>query len=115
MDFSISERQKHWRDRVIAFMDAHVYPAVGTFAAQSNEGERWKVIPIVEDLKKKAKTLGIWNVLLPNHHTTGAVGFSNLEYGLMAEHLGKSITASEVRARSFNLPRVALVNPFTGL
>ena len=28
MDFSISERQKHWRDRVTAFMDEHIYPAV---------------------------------------------------------------------------------------
>ena len=26
MDFTLSDRQRHWRDRVIAFMDAHVYP-----------------------------------------------------------------------------------------
>ena len=31
MNFTMSERQKHWRDRVIAFMDAHVYPAVETY------------------------------------------------------------------------------------
>ena len=55
MDFSISERQKHWRDRVIAFMDEHIYPAVGTYSRQSAEGERWKVIPVLEQLKAKAK------------------------------------------------------------
>ena len=65
MDFSISERQKHWRDRVVAFMDAHIYPAVGTYATQSNEGERWKVIPVLEELKKKAKAEGLWNMFLP--------------------------------------------------
>ncbi len=38
MDFSVSERQKLWRDRVVAFMDAHVYPAVETYDRQDHEG-----------------------------------------------------------------------------
>jgi acyl-CoA dehydrogenase len=101
MDFSISERQKHWRDRVIAFMDAHVYPAVGTFAAQSNEGERWKVIPIVEELKKKARAEGLWNLFLPPspHHDDGeyrGAGLTNLDYALCAEQMGRVSFASEV-------------------
>ena len=101
MDFSISERQKHWRDRVVAFMDAHVYPAVGTFAAQSNEGERWKVIPIVEELKKKARAEGLWNLFLPpsQHHDDGeyrGAGLTNLDYALCAEQMGRVSFASEV-------------------
>ena len=58
----------------------------------------------MEDLKRRAKELGLWNLFLPgleaNHHAGGGegqgAGFSNLEYGLMAELLGKSRTASEV-------------------
>jgi acyl-CoA dehydrogenase len=52
--------------------------------------------PIIEELKEKAKKLGLWNMFLPKAHFTEGAGFSNLEYGLMAEYLGKSRTASEV-------------------
>jgi acyl-CoA dehydrogenase len=49
----------------------------------------------MEDLKKEAKQLGLWNMFLPKGHYKESPGFTNLEYGLMAEHLGKSRTASE--------------------
>lgn len=51
--------------------------------------------PIIEELKKKAQALGLWNMFLPKAHFKEGAGFSNLEYGLMAELLGKSRTASE--------------------
>jgi len=100
MDFSISERQKHWRDRVVAFMDAHIYPAVGTYATQSNEGERWKVIPVLEELKKKARAEGLWNLFLPPspQHDEGeyrGAGLTNLDYALCAEQMGRVSFASE--------------------
>jgi len=74
-------------------------PAEAVFEAQLGEGPgRWKIQPsIIEDLKRKAKSLGIWNIFLPKNHYTDGAGFSNLEYGLMAEHLGRSVIASEVR------------------
>ena len=50
---------------------------------------------MIEDLKAKAKKLGLWNMFLPKNHFKEGAGFSNLEYGLMAEYLGKSVTASE--------------------
>jgi alkylation response protein AidB-like acyl-CoA dehydrogenase len=46
-------------------------------------------------LKAKAKKLGLWNMFLPKGHYKESPGFSNLEYGLMAEWLGKSKAASE--------------------
>lgn len=69
------------------------------FQAQLGEGEqRWKTNPaVLESLKVKAKKLGLWNMFLPKNHFTQGAGFSNLEYGLMAELLGKSKVASEVR------------------
>jgi alkylation response protein AidB-like acyl-CoA dehydrogenase len=100
MDFSISERQKHWRDRVVAFMDAHIYPAVPTYTAQSNEGERWKVIPVLEELKKKARAEGLWNLFLPPsaQHDDGeyhGAGLTNLDYALCAEQMGRVSFGSE--------------------
>jgi acyl-CoA dehydrogenase len=101
MDFSISDRQKHWRDRVVAFMDAHVYPAVETYEAQLAEGERWKVIPVVEQLKARAKAAGLWNLFLPPTpaHDEGdyhGAGLTNLDYALCAEAMGRISWASEV-------------------
>jgi len=51
--------------------------------------------PVMDDLKKRARELGLWNMFLPRNHFKEGAGFSNLEYGLMAEYLGKSRTASE--------------------
>lgn len=58
--------------------------------------------PILEDLKKRARELGLWNMFLPKNHFKEGAGFSNLEYGLMAEYLGKSGIASE--ATNCNAP-----------
>ena len=101
MDFSVSERQKHWRDRIRAFMDAHVYPAVETYARQNAEGERWKVIPVVEEIKAKARAEGLWNLFLPPSadHDDGdyrGAGLNNLDYALCAEQMGRVTWASEV-------------------
>ena len=54
MDFSFSERQRHWRDRVVAFMAKHIYPAVDTYHKQMEAfgANRWQVIPILEELKR---------------------------------------------------------------
>ena len=49
----------------------------------------------MEELKAKARSLGLWNMFLPKNHFPQGAGFSNLEYGLMAEYLGKSKVASE--------------------
>jgi acyl-CoA dehydrogenase len=67
------------------------------FASQIGEGvQRWDHHPaIVDDLKKEAQALGLWNMFLPKGHYKESPGFTNLEYGLMAEQLGKSRVASE--------------------
>ena len=66
-------------------------------AAQIGEGaSRWDHHPsVIDDLKKEAKKLGLWNMFFPKGHYKESPGFTNLEYGLMAEHLGKSRCASE--------------------
>ena len=103
MNFTMSENQTHWRNRVVAFMDAHVYPAVPIYVAQMKAfGEnRWQVVPVVEELKMKAKAEGLWNLFLPrdslpeNSPYRGA-GLTNLEYAMCAEEMGRVGFASEV-------------------
>jgi alkylation response protein AidB-like acyl-CoA dehydrogenase len=103
MDFTMSDRQRYWRDRVIAFMDAHVYPAIPTYDAQM-EGfgaNRWQVVPVLEELKAKAKAEGLWNLFLPpsaehdDDEFRGA-GLTNLEYAMCSEQMGRVGFGSEV-------------------
>ena len=58
MDFTLNDRQTHWRDRVRAFIEDHIRPAVPTYHAQQNEGSRWKVLPVVEELKGQGQGRG---------------------------------------------------------
>ena len=98
MDFDYSPRQREWMGRVSQFMDAHVFPAEQVYAAQMDEatraGNRWIVVPIVEELKAKAKGQGLWNFFLP--HSKWGAGLTNLEYAPLAEMMGRVGFASEV-------------------
>jgi alkylation response protein AidB-like acyl-CoA dehydrogenase len=98
MDFDYTPRMKEWIRRVSDFMDKHVYPAEAIYNDQMSEarakGNPWIVVPVVEDLKAKAKAAGLWNLFL-NESSHGA-GLTNLEYAPLAEMMGKVGFASEV-------------------
>ncbi|WP_088280551.1 acyl-CoA dehydrogenase family protein [Ideonella sp. A 288] len=103
MDFSLSERQIHWRDRVVAFMNEHVVPAIPVVDAQVKAfgANRWQVVPMIEELKAKARAAGLWNLFLPADSLPEGspyrgAGLTNLEYALCAEEMGKVHFASEV-------------------
>lgn len=85
-------------EQVEEFVEKECIPAEALFSAQLGIGEqRWKTNPpVMEELKTKARKIGLWNMFLPKNHFSQGAGFSNLEYGLMAEYLGKSKVASEV-------------------
>ncbi|KAK0631192.1 Acyl-CoA dehydrogenase family member 10 [Lasiodiplodia hormozganensis] len=94
----VSERAKKTLDIVEKFVEEECIPADSVYHQQigNTPQERFSAHPaIVEELKKKAQALGLWNMFLPKGHFKEGAGFSNLEYGLMAELLGKSRTASE--------------------
>ena len=105
MDFSLGPAETEWRDRVRGFMDAQVRPRVPDYQAQQRDGERWKVLPVVEELKAKAKAEGLWNLFMPPSHGAEPVddsfkfegpGLSNLQYAFCAEEMGRVMWASEV-------------------
>lgn len=93
----VSERARKTLDVVAKFVEEECIPADPVLEAQIGEGdERWKSHPaIIEELKKRARALGLWNMFFPKGHYKESPGFSNLEYGLMAEWLGRSRVASE--------------------
>lgn len=104
MDFSFSERETYFRDRVKGFIDQQIRPRQAEFDAQHDAGERWKVIPVIEEMKEKAKAAGLWNFFMPPHsgqsHVDDSFVFegtqlTNLEYALCAEEMGKVGWASE--------------------
>jgi alkylation response protein AidB-like acyl-CoA dehydrogenase len=98
MDFDYSPRQREWMKRVGDFMEAHIFPAEQTYQEQMQEardkGNPWIVVPVVEELKKKAKAQGLWNMFLP--HSEHGAGLSNLEYAPLSEMMGRVGFASEV-------------------
>jgi acyl-CoA dehydrogenase len=65
MVFDISDKAKDLQEKLKAFMDNYVYPNEPDYFRQLNEGDRWKVIPLIEELKEKAKSEGLWNLFLP--------------------------------------------------
>ena len=58
MNFEYSDKVKYLQKKLSAFMDECIYPNEGAYYEQNHTGERWKVIPIIEELKPKAKAEG---------------------------------------------------------
>ncbi|KAH0261434.1 acyl-CoA dehydrogenase NM domain-like protein, partial [Aureobasidium melanogenum] len=94
----VSEKALKYLDIVEKFVEEECIPADAVFNQMigTSTAERFSAHPpIIEALKKRARELGLWNMFLPKNHFKEGAGFSNLEYGLMAEYLGKSVIASE--------------------
>ena len=97
MDFELSDRCKLLRERLLAFMDEHVYPAEAVYHEQLvASGDPHSHPPIMEELKAQARELSLWNLFLPHENLElSAPGLSNLDYAPLAEIMGRSHIASE--------------------
>ena len=98
MDFSYSPRTQQLRERLIAFMDEHLYPNEARYwqelEANTQAGRRWTPLPVIEELKPKARAAGLWNLFLPESEY--GAGLSNQEYAPLAEIMGRVLWSSEV-------------------
>ena len=94
MNFDYSPKVQDLRKRLIAFMDEHIYPNEKLAHKQLEEGDRWQPLPIIEELKPKARAAGLWNLFLPESKV--GAGLTNLEYAPLCEIMGRVSFAPEV-------------------
>ena len=93
MNFEFSDKTKELQRRLQAFMAEHIYPNEPRFQDEI-ERDRWKPTRVIEELKPKARTAGLWNLFLPNDES--GAGLTNLEYAPLCEIMGRSVMAPEV-------------------
>src|SRR5712692_7180525 len=94
MHFDYSPKTQELRKRLLDFFDEHIYPNEQKNFEQHNRGDRWKPVPIVEELKPKARAAGLWNLFLPE--SEDGAGLTNLEYAPLCEIMGRCTMAPEV-------------------
>jgi len=95
MDFDFSPKVERLRTQLLAFMTREIYPAEAVFERQLAEApSRWQIPPVMEELKRKARTEGLWNLFLPESEL--GAGLTNLEYAPLCEIMGRSPIAPEV-------------------
>jgi acyl-CoA dehydrogenase len=88
MDFAMSAKAQDYHKRLTAFMTEFVFPAEKAYDAYRLEKgpDDHTVPPVIEELKKRAKDRGLWNLFLP-----AASGLTNLDYAPLAELMGWSM------------------------
>jgi acyl-CoA dehydrogenase len=106
MDFRYTDRQRHWIERVSAFMDEWVYPNVTRYHEEQGKAPetRWRTVPLMGELQGKAREAGLWNLFMPpaalahaaNGFAFDTPGLTNLEYAPVAELMGRVEFASRI-------------------
>jgi len=94
MAFDPSPKVIELQKRLTAFMEEHIYPNEKRHVEQAEELGPWKVHPIMDELKPKARAAGLWNLFLPE--SPHGAGLTNLEYAPLCEIMGRSFLAPEV-------------------
>ena len=89
MDFAFDERTEQLRGELLAFMDAHVYPAEPEFERTDPQAPfSWERPKIMAELRAEARRRGLWNLFLPDAER--GAGLTNLQYAPLAEITGRS-------------------------
>lgn len=95
MDFNPSPQGAELLKKVTDFVNNEIIPIQNTYYEELYALEnRWVVLPIIEELKAKAKAQGLWNLFLPKSEY--GAGVNNSDYALMAEQMGRSFIAPEI-------------------
>lgn len=95
MDFQHSAKAQDYINRVKKFIKEEIDPVEGDYLRELHSlDNKWVILPIVEELKAKAKAQGLWNLFMPNEEM--GPGLTTLEYAPLAELTGRSFLAPEV-------------------
>ena len=95
MNFEYTPRVQELRKKLSAFMAEHVYPNERRYYEHVRSDKRWEPVPVIEELKPKARAAGLWNLFLP-HSPRVPEGLSNLEYAPLCEIMGRVSWAPEL-------------------
>jgi acyl-CoA dehydrogenase len=97
--FEFSEKSKQLQTKLLAFMDEYIYPNEHKYAEQLATMEnRFAPVPLMDELKEKAKAAGLWNLFVPESHAEYCDhgGLSFFDYAPLAEIMGRVIWSPEV-------------------
>ena len=94
MSYDPSPKVQALQQRLMAFMEEHIYPNEQRHAEEAETLGPWKVYPVLDELKPKAREAGLWNLFLPD--SEHGAGLTNLEYAPLCEIMGRSFLAPEV-------------------
>ena len=100
MEFEYSDRCKDLQEKLLKFMDEHIYPNENKYKEEiyrngKEKGNRWLPTNVIEELKPKARALGLWNLFLPKS-PRAPEGLSNLDYAPLCEIMGRVGWSPEV-------------------
>ena len=97
--FEFSDKSKALQEKLIRFMDQHIYPNETAYARQLHEARnRFAVMPLMDELKQKARAAGLWNLFVPEEHGeySDHGGLSFFDYAPLCEIMGRVIWSPEV-------------------
>ena len=90
MDFKPSPKATEYAAKLQAFMEREIFPAEARYHQEREEfikaGTPHKVPPVIEELKAKARSQGLWNLFLPHLDH----GLTVTDYATLAEITGWS-------------------------
>src|SRR5690242_8360155 len=92
---TLSAKAQELLERLGAFMQDQVYPNEQRYRNEHNSAkDRWHIPPVVEELKQKARSAGLWNLFLPE--SEHGAGLTNFEYAHLCEVMGRVGWSSEL-------------------
>lgn len=97
--YTFSDKSLEFQARLSAFMDEHIYPNEETYADQlAAAPSRFAALPLMDELKAKARGAGLWNLFVPPAHAEYCDhgGLSNFDYAPLAEIMGRVLWSPEV-------------------
>lgn len=90
MDFAPSAQAADLQRRVSHFIASEIEPIEAEYHHElRRQANPWQVLPVIEELKAKARSEGLWNLFLPGT-------LSNSDYAPLAELMGRSFIAPEI-------------------
>ena len=97
--YEFSENSQAYQSRLNAFFDEHIYPNEHAYAQQlAGAGGRFDYLPLMDELKSKAREVGLWNLFVAPSHAEFCDhdGLSNFDYAPLAEIMGRVLWSPEV-------------------